>query len=318
MSEKICCESGMVRVSYKIPIAIKKIEYGVSLTITMNRSNNEGSNNTLERIGVAFEDYPKEAVNFRKATIDYGEGDPAIAPKGELLGVNNLSGSDISIENIWVYFVIKGEELWAHNLFTTFYNATTSFTIKTEFYNFSYSNATGVKSCYYPDRWQYFDVETPKFNARDATEAALKWIEIGEELKILSPLDPRVVALKGILEGVKRFSLLRSCVVTAQQVFNPSQINIALGLEIGVLENLTLPFVGLEYQLNFWAPVPGFDQIIKTIQSPAGCPPPLIKLECCPEKGSCSEECPPGTCEVNCKGKRCCYDKNGKMVKQLN
>lgn len=317
---KICCESGKVKVSYKIPKSTNypgfRLFYDVStpqhigggiFVPTQVGTSHYTVSHFLRTGGALYFLDNKDYDLIVRRTTD--------SVSNELVAENPTTFTfDFSVARRLEFFI-------RYDGIEYFCALAEGSGVDPILYTFSVEKIKAPLNlvyCSYPDRWQYFEVETPKFNARDVIETALTWIAKGQELLLLNPLDPRVAELKGILEGIKRFSLLRSCVVTAEQVFNPSQINIALGLEIGVLENLTLPFVGLEYQLNFWTPVPGFDQIVKTIQSPAGCPPPLIKLECCPEKGSCSEECPPGTCEVNCKGKRCCYDTNGKMVKQLN
>jgi hypothetical protein len=60
------------------------------------------------------------------------------------------------------------------------------------------------------------------------------------------------------------------------------------------------------------------EKIIKTVESPKGCPAPKVRVECCPN-GICGENkrCPKGTdCESICNGFKCCY-KNGKLIRSI-
>jgi hypothetical protein len=60
------------------------------------------------------------------------------------------------------------------------------------------------------------------------------------------------------------------------------------------------------------------EKIIKTVESPKGCPPPKVRVECCPN-GICGQDkrCPKGTtCEVVCDGFKCCY-KDGKLIRSI-
>ena len=59
-------------------------------------------------------------------------------------------------------------------------------------------------------------------------------------------------------------------------------------------------------------------KIIRSLESPKGCPPPKVRVECCP-KGICGEDkkCPKGTtCELICNGLKCCY-RNGKLIRSI-
>jgi hypothetical protein len=59
-------------------------------------------------------------------------------------------------------------------------------------------------------------------------------------------------------------------------------------------------------------------KIIKSIESPKGCPAPKVRVECCPN-GICGEDkkCPKGTtCELICNGFKCCYSK-GVLIRSI-
>ena len=59
-------------------------------------------------------------------------------------------------------------------------------------------------------------------------------------------------------------------------------------------------------------------KIIRSLESPKGCPPPKVRVECCP-KGICGEDkkCPKGTtCEIVCNGFKCCY-RNNKLIRSI-
>ena len=60
------------------------------------------------------------------------------------------------------------------------------------------------------------------------------------------------------------------------------------------------------------------EKIIKTVESPKGCPPPKVRVECCPN-AICGQDkrCPKGTtCELVCDGFKCCY-KDGKLIRSI-
>lgn len=59
-------------------------------------------------------------------------------------------------------------------------------------------------------------------------------------------------------------------------------------------------------------------KIIKSIESPKGCPAPKVRVECGPN-GICGEDkkCPKGTtCELICNGFKCCYSK-GVLIRSI-
>lgn len=335
MNQKICCESGRVRVSYKIPSEAYQGRIFIFFQVERILSIEDYVGYILGENYVPGRDYSNRAaynlyfptwITGRSFEVTQSARVDNIIYRdrnGNAIGSINLTiNPDPYIEDFTPFLVRNGQESRAFsNPFTTYplpstfqhpVKVTTFFvdengdTIPNELY---------YKPCIIPE-WEYIDVQTEKFIIRDEVETVLKWLETIDNIALLNPLDPAINDLQTILEGIKRFSLLRTCVIAGEQFLNPNQINIALGLEIGVLENIEIPFLGLESQINFWQPVPGFDQIIKTLESPPGCPPPLVKLECCPETG-CREECPPGTCEVECGNYICCYDKNGKSIKRF-
>lgn len=152
--------------------------------------------------------------------------------------------------------------------------------------------------CKNPDRWEYFEVETSKLDLR--------------YLKALFDLDKRTKVLSN-------FVVFRECVEIGVDVFNPSKINVAKYAENIDWSKVPLdPRDFTEYYKrdDIWFKNILTENIIKQIESPAGCPPPLVKLECCPETG-CPEECPPDTCPVQCGDHICCYGKNGRSVKTI-
>lgn len=68
--------------------------------------------------------------------------------------------------------------------------------------------------------------------------------------------------------------------------------------------------------LSDFVPLPGvinFYEFIGQICSSPGCPRPEYEVIC----GCECEECPEGTCPIECRGVICCYDSSGKSVKQI-
>lgn len=318
-NQKICCESGKVRVSYKIPqTTYCKESYDI---VVRYRStfNDQVEPPSLRGVSQTVDiEYPVTVtspfkINFYESGTNRLVGENFYSKSGTGTIYFKAKSLDIAFDNYPNYFT--GGNYLINNSWEVIATRTDGTSPEIDLAQCgSFGSYTG---CSYPDRWEYFDVETAKFNTRDIVETVLNWLDTLDQIRLLDPFDPLIKELELIAEGIKRFSLLRTCVIAGEQIFDSNQLNIATGLEIGVLENITLPFVNLDLQLDFWQPVTGFDQIIKTIQSPDGCPPPLIKLECCPETG-CEEKCPEGTCEVSCGDFICCYDKSGKSVKTIS
>jgi hypothetical protein len=56
--------------------------------------------------------------------------------------------------------------------------------------------------------------------------------------------------------------------------------------------------------------------IVLSLEEKEGLPLPQIRVVCC-ETGECDKECPPNTCAVDCHGTRCCYDRDGRLVRSI-
>lgn len=306
-NQKICCESGKVRVSYKIPQRTYCREaYDIVIRYSSTFSDDvfppslRGVSQTVDI------EYPATVIspfkiNFYDEITDeiVGENYYSRAERGTIyikaksLDIpfdpypNYFSGGNFLINNSWEVIATRSDG--------------TSPELDLAQCG-SFGNYTG---CSYPDRWEYRDIELPIVYDLRGWKDAIDWVvdQISKEV-------PLAKLLKYLL-------FQRGCVIA---VPNDNKVDIIFVLETLVPITLSInPFPSLEYILineEFWAPSPAPPLFIFSIESPAGCPPPLVKLECCPETGC--EECPPGTCEVQCGNFICCYDKNGKAVKTIS
>jgi hypothetical protein len=160
----------------------------------------------------------------------------------------------------------------------------------------SFGSYTG---CTYPDSWEHIDIETSKL-----------------DLSFLKAIFDR----SKYTSVLSNFTVFRECIEVGVDVFNPNKINVSKYAENIDWSKVPSDLENFDewYQRNdLWFKNILTENILPVqIESPPGCPPPIVKLKCCPETG-CPEECPPGTCAVPCGDHICCYDKHGKSVKML-
>jgi hypothetical protein len=306
-NKKLCCESGLVRVSYKIPVGNffdnNYTYFTANLKETFiykDRSRETG----LEygRVEVSYTSFPNPPY-YLKAPIELGfyftqddgsyqsiDSVDITLPKDQVIGsdgkryfVGGYGGRRNASRDFLSELLVGYAEFPVHKYSCEILGYT----------NFPFLDG----NCVYPTDWQYFDVKTAILD--------LRWLKaLFDSNRITKPLS--------------NFVAFRECVEVGVDAFNSRKINVAK-----YAENIDWSKVPLdardfrEYYKNddIWFKNILTENIIPVpIESPPGCPPPLVKLECCPETG-CPEECPPGTCAVLCGDHICCYNKNGKAVK---
>jgi hypothetical protein len=190
--------------------------------------------------------------------------------------------------------------------------------------------------CCYPWKWESVDIELIKFDYRDILEYFRQmayWADkvLGLDMNLAEDIEKFLeyrLNFYRLWQVFKRISIQRECIVVGQDAFNPNIVRIGKGLQIGVAEHFEwsldfpgfIPPTSIDLDVSFWVPVPGFDRVLKTIESPQDCPPPQVKVQCCSPEGchQVCEVCPPGiTCEIEYKGYLCCYGKDGKVVREI-